>query len=211
MGEHRDPVATLQSGVKGSERIDAYRDLARVEEIPSEVRAMARKLLIDGATTEYSVLARASAVAALAHYPEPDVVGALVKASEDRSPIVRVEACHSLREVLKVTKQADGVNAVTQLATSDPDPDVRIAATGALVALEDKETVNSLMECLKDEELAVAHRAADGLRKITGAPVSTDKYLDWKTWADGGKLDPNVQQTADKRSGGLGFMNLFRR
>jgi HEAT repeat protein len=205
MNRRIDPIAALQSKAPGEDRIESYRRLGKIAEVPIEMRAMARKLLMDGAASEYNVLARSAAVASLGRYPEPDVVDVLLKATEDRSPIVRVEACHALHQ----RRDQSVIAALSGLATEDSDPDVRIAATGALVSIGDQSTTGPLMECLKDAEFAVAHRAADGLRKITGAPIATDKYQDWKSWADGNPTPRGVEATAQQVKKNP-LMNLFR-
>ena len=103
------------------------------------MRALARKLLIDGANTEYSVLARSAAIHSLIGYDEPDVTETLLKATEDRSSVIRIEAIQSLKnrggdEILKTFRN---------MAVADTDTDVRIAATDALVATKKKRRLSS--------------------------------------------------------------------
>jgi HEAT repeat protein len=205
--EPLDPIATLQNGTDGNQRIESYRKLAQFETLPPEQQAVARKLLIDGAVNEYNILARSAAITALGKIPDEEATRILLSALDDRNAVIRTEAIHSLRD----RKTPQVVAAIKQRLSSDVDPDVRIAAVEALTALNDRELVPVLIESLKDGEHAVAHRAAEGLRQITQAPVQGDKYLDWKAWADGTPRPPQeVEQTAQK-SRWSGLMDVFRR
>jgi HEAT repeat protein len=205
--EPLDPIATLQNGTDGNQRIESYRKLAQVETLPAEQQAVARKLLIDGAINEYNILARSAAITALAKIPDDEATRILLSALDDRNAVIRAEAIHSLQN----RKTPEVVAAIRQRLSNDIDADVRIAAVEALTALNDRELVPVLIESLRDGEHAVVSRAAEGLREITQAPVQGDKYLDWKAWADGTPRPPqDIEQTAEK-SRWSGLMDIFRR
>jgi HEAT repeat protein len=202
-----DPIAVLQNNGDGTQRIESYRLLAHFEGLPADQQAVARKLLLDGATNEYNVLARTAAIAGLARVPDEEATRVLLSAIEDRSPFIRTEAIRSLQN----RNTPAVVEALRQRLSTDSDADVRIAAVEALAVLNNRELVPTLIESLKDTEHAVAHRAAESLRQITGAPVTGDKYTDWKAWADGTPRPTQaVEQTAQK-SRWAGVMDLFRR
>ncbi|MBY0589378.1 HEAT repeat domain-containing protein [bacterium] len=202
-----DPVATLKSGSEGNKRIEAYRMLSKVDELPIEQQSAARKLLMEGAANEYNILARTAAIAGLRSIPDAEATRILLAATSDKSPVIRIEAIHSLRD----RKDAGIVEALRDRLTTDSDPDVRIAAVEELVARKEPSLVPVLIESLRDGELSVAHRAAEGLREITQAPVQGDKYQDWKAWADGTPRPPQeVEQTASK-SRFSGLFDVFRR
>lgn len=200
-----DPITTIQSGAMGDKRIEAYRELAKGDSVPAEVQATARQMLLDGAKNEYNVLAREAAVRGLGAHSGPDVLEALSAACNDKSPIVRVAACRALHE----QKDPAVTASLARLATTDPEPDVRIDATGALMSSTDPAAVNALLECLKDEELVVAQRAAEGLRKMTGAPITGQNYAEWKGWIDGSSSG-GVQNVAEKPARS-GLFDIFRR
>lgn len=202
----KDPIATIQSDATGDERVSAYRALADPQAVPAELRAMARKVLMDGATKEYHVLARAAAVAALSHYPDPDAANVLMEAAGDRNPIVRVEAARALGHV----NQTGAIDALKRLAVEDDDADVRMAAAGALLVSSHPAAPQVLVECLKDEELAVVRRAAEGLRSLTGAAIEGRDYVQWKEWID---AHPGVRSTENiaGKSDSPGLFDLFRR
>lgn len=202
----RDPIAAIQSGLAGNERIAAYRELGNTANLSPETRQAAQRLLIDGATQEYNVVARAAAVSSLAAYDGDEVLDILLKAAKDRNPIVRVEACRALKN--RRTPAVDA--ALNELATKDGDPDVRMAATGSLVATADPASVHVLLECLKDEELAVSRRAAEGLRSLTGASIQSEDYAKWQEWVDAHPGFDDIPRTAEKPQR-AGFFELFRR
>jgi HEAT repeat protein len=202
-----DPIATLQSGGDGNQRIQAYRLLARINELPPEQQTIARKLLLDGATNEYNILARTAAIAGLADVPDAEATRILLSALEDKSPVIRIEAITALKN----RKDPQITDALKRSLTTDADADVRIATVEALVSRNDASLVPTLIESLKDAELAVSHRAAEGLRQLTQAPVQGDKYQDWKAWADGTPRPPqDIEETAQK-SRWSGLLDVFRR
>ena len=206
--EKVDPLVALQSGVKGKERVQAYRELGKPETVSKEMRALSRKLLIEGATTEYSVLARSAALNSLAAYDEPDVTETLLKATEDRSSIIRTEAVQSLKN----RSGEEVAKTIRNMALADTDADVRIAATEVLASTKEKDPaiVNALVDCLKDDELAVVERAANGLRGMTGAPIQTAKHQEWRSWVDEHPNLQDVQNTAQKPES-TSIFNIFKR
>jgi len=206
--EKVDPLVVLQTGVKGKERIEAYRELGKPELVSKEMRALSRKLLIEGATSEYSVLARSAAIHSLAAYDEADVTETLLKATEDRSPMIRVEAV----EALKSRTGDEVAKTIRNMAVADTDADVRIAATRVLASSKDRNpaTINSLVDCLRDDELAVVDCAANGLRDMTGADIKTAKHQEWRSWVDNHPNLENVPVTARKEAPASIF-NIFKR
>lgn len=208
VGGTKDPLAAIQGGATGNERIGAYRELGNVEKLSGDARATARRMLLDAATEEYNVLARAAAVGSLAQYDDAEVVEVLLQATGDRNPIVRVEACRAL----KGRSAPAAREKLKQLASKDPEPDVRLAATSCVAAGGGDDAIDVLMERLKDEELAVARRAAEGLRNLTGAPVSGEDHSQWSEWFAQNPQARSIQHTAakDKEDRG-GLFDLFRR
>lgn len=201
-----DPLAALEADAKGEERIDAYRELGDLK-LTGESRSKAQQFLINGALSEYNVLARAAAVSSLKSYEDPEVTETLLRATEDKSHIVRIEACKSLEG----RTDENVVKTVRKMATGDMDPDVRIAATRTLAATKDPSVVNALVDCLKDDELSVAKTAANGLRDITGADIQNAKHQEWKSWVDSHPDLKDVQHTASKKSGTSHLLDVFRR
>ncbi|MBX9653808.1 HEAT repeat domain-containing protein [bacterium] len=206
--EKVDPLVVLQTGVKGKERIEAYRELGKPELVSKEMRALSRKLLIEGATSEYSVLARSAAIHSLAAYDEADVTETLLKATEDRSAMIRVEAV----EALKNRTGDEIAKTIRNMAVADTDADVRIAATRILASSKDRNptVINTLVDCLKDDELAVVDCAATGLRDMTGADIKTAKYQEWRSWVDNHPNLENIPATARKEAPASIF-NIFKR
>jgi hypothetical protein len=205
-GGTRDPLAAIQGGATGNERIGAYRELGNVEKLSPEARTTARRMLLEAATEEYNVLARAAAVGSLAQYEDAEVVEVLLRATGDRNPIVRVEACRAL----KGRSEPSAREKLKQLAAKDPEPDVRLAATSCIAAAGGDDAIDALMERLKDEDLAVARRAADGLRNLTGAPIVGENHAQWSEWLAQNPQARSVQHTAAKEDRG-GLFDLFRR
>lgn len=202
----KDPIATIQSDATGSDRVEAYRALEDPSAVPAELRAMARKTLVDGARHEYHVLSRAAAVSALASYQDADIADVLVEASRDRNPIVRVEAARALGHV----EPSKSIEALKRLALEDEDADVRMAAAGALLVSSQPASAQVLLECLRDEELAVVRRAAEGLRSLTGASIDGSDYVEWNEWLQAHpdhKAVENIATNSEKP----GLFDVFRR
>lgn len=201
-----DPVAALQAGAMGDDRLEAYQQLALVDRLAPSERAMARQLLIQGSTKEYSVLTRSAAVSSLASYMEPDATEALLQAASDRSPIVRMEAAHALsgrpEQMVRQRLQA--------MATGDTDADVRLSATESLISISDAGVLSTLVDCLQDQEFAVAHRASEGLKQLTNQAIDSDRFEDWKAWVDANGTFQPIQNTAQQTDSGSAF-RFFRR
>lgn len=84
------------------------------------------------------------------------------KALQDEDPEVLVMAI----QAASTTAGNEAVDRIETLLQNSPDPDVRVAAAGALGDLGDAESVPALLGAFDDEEENVRWLAVEGLRKL---------------------------------------------
>lgn len=94
------------------------------------------------------------------------VVPVLVKATEDENEEVRLAAVNSFPAFKE--KAASATKKLQELAAKDSSAQVRLAAVQSLenLAPNDAETVSTLIEVLKDQDLNVARGAAGSLLRL---------------------------------------------
>jgi hypothetical protein len=200
-----DPVMVLRTSQEPNQRIVAYRQLGSEPQSIAQHQELAGLLLVQGLEKEVSPLARAAAAKSLRHYDLPEARQALRKATTDSSPMVRVEAARSLGALAG----SEAVEVLAQMAKSDDDVDVRLAACQTLGDLRDPQCNDHLLECLLDRDVAVTEAACKGLRANTGVDMAAN-YEAWKSYIASGKVPEDAPRIADNSGGGLIFGKILR-
>jgi len=150
-----------------SQRADERREGLQAVAADSNARRLPSVVKLFGmvARNDRDSMVRSAAVRGLGVMEGQDVVATLGHvATHDESPFVRIDACQALG------RQA-APEAATPLAAvlaDDRTPDVRVAAAEALRYLKDKAAAKALVAALADSSLAVATKAWESLRYMTG-------------------------------------------
>ena len=161
-GTTEGQIAQVESP-KADERREALDALAAKNEargIPSVV-----KIFCIVARSDKDTMVRDAAVRGLAQMQGEGVLEALSDVvANDRSDYVRREAVLSLARRVP----PEGATAMIQALKSDASPDVRLAAAEHLRRFRDKAAAETLAAVLQDTDVAVALRAWESLRYMTG-------------------------------------------
>jgi len=124
------------------------------------------------AKTDKDAMVRAAAVRGLGVMQGEEVMPALSGvAINDRSPFVRMDAAASLGR----QAQPEGMPVLVQALQGDSNSDVRVAAADSLAAYKDKSAALALVAVLRDPSLAVAQKAWQSLRYMTGQNLPRDE------------------------------------
>ena len=105
---------------------------------------------------------RRSACLALARMRDPATAAAVMSATHDPMPTVRMAALEALRALLG----ADAVSRLVEVLHQDSSPEVRWQAAVELEALKDHQGVPALIDALEDRSHLVRTGAAEGLKGI---------------------------------------------
>ena len=125
-------------------------------------------------------LVRATAIRALNRSRNKPATPVFIKALEDPSPLVRLEATKALANVPDVNATGALIKSVN---SATEDRDVRIAAADALKHYKNLEVARSLAAQLQAREFAVAWQSRKSLRRITGRDLRYDEsaWLEYLT------------------------------
>jgi HEAT repeat protein len=148
-----------------SERPDERREALHVVAADRSARAIPTMVQVFclEARSDTDPMVRSAAVQGLRFMEGPEVVPSLVLvAAKDGSPYVRADAVAALG--LKV----EGAAALMQVLQADRAADVRVAAAEALRNFKDKAAAQALVAAMADSSLAVALKAWESLRYMTG-------------------------------------------
>jgi len=123
------------------------------------------------ARTDKDPMVRAAAVRGLGVMQGDEVMPTLSRvAINDQSPYVRMDAAASLGR----QAQPEGMPALVQSLQGDSNSDVRMTAADSLAAYKSKSAAEALIGALRDPSLAVAQKAWQSLRYMTGQNLPRD-------------------------------------
>jgi hypothetical protein len=162
----RDPPSVLLPRTK-SDQPDERREALQAIAADRSARVVPEVVAIFclRAKDDPDPMVRSAAVHGLADMDGPDVIPTLgMVLARDGSPYVRVDAAAALGR----HSQPECMAPLAQALRSDEQGDVRIAAAEALRGFRDKSAAEALVAALADEDLAVAQRAWESLRYMTG-------------------------------------------
>jgi hypothetical protein len=171
------------------------------------------------AKSDTDPMVRSAAVRGLADMQGENVIPALrLVATKDGSPYVRVDALAALGHQAK----PEGVDPVASALQSDTNSDVRVAAAEALRNFKDKAAAQALAAALADPKLAVAVKAWESLRFMTGQNLPPQVSVWTEYLASGGDLfaaygkpppmpKPPSQRPTFKAGPLDGFRDLFKK
>ncbi|MFH0964522.1 MAG: HEAT repeat domain-containing protein [Planctomycetota bacterium] len=159
----RDKTA-LVSDPDPSVRLNALQSLASdARKASPPVRSGIIQLFTDRLSVEPAPLLRQSLVSALSALARPRALPAYLKALEDDSPTVRLEAVHALRDA----SDPAALEPLRRSLASDPDDRVRADALSAYVSLADPDDATVLLQgVIRDPSDAVAIRARSELARL---------------------------------------------
>jgi len=174
-------AARALEGVAAVEAVNALADL--LEDASPDVAAAAAESLAEilDATAGDALLARltkaqgnarAGLLGALRRLRVPAALRPAITSLEDASAVVRREAVG----VLAYLKAEEAVAALGQRAATDPDAEVRFAATAGLVYTKDAVALPFLLQALQDRNWQVREAAAITLGK-TALPGAAEGLL----------------------------------
>jgi len=134
-------------------------------------------LLEDRLAKDEWALVRAACGRALARIGKASSVAALVRALEDKEPIVRCEAVAGLG----LLGRAEPADKIASLLRKDPAPEVRRECAKALARLEAAEHIPALIDALEDRNAVVSLHAELALRRLTCRDLGK-AASDWREW-----------------------------
>ena len=105
---------------------------------------------------------RRAACFALARVRDPSTTAAVMIATRDPMPTVRIVALEALRAILGV----EALPRLTEVLRQDPNPEVRWQAAAQLEAVKNPQAVPALTQALKDRSPLVRTGAAEALKGI---------------------------------------------
>lgn len=120
---------------------------------------------------------------------EPSAIPILVRATGDRSPLVRAAACDALKG--RNSEEAQG--RLRDLAESDVSVDVRLAAIRAMEGDGTERTLSTMGRLLEDDDPAIQYRTMATLEATTGKTLGRDKRA-WTAFLAG--EEPEIQQAS---------------
>jgi HEAT repeat protein len=123
----------------------------------------------------------------LAAYPQKEAGSAIIVGLTDGDMETRRLACTSLGK----HGGKEAVGELTRVATSDTNPDVRMAAVRALGLTHDPAAMMPLTEALGEGDPAIQSLAHQSLMAVSGRDFGTDAKA-WHDYATNGKTDAPV-------------------
>jgi HEAT repeat protein len=128
-----------------------------------------------------------AAVQALGRYRQPESLAALERVARHPALIVRSE----LLSALELQDLPESQSIVRQIATSDPEPDVRAEALRHLARYRDPDLVPFLIGRLRGEHPTARAAALTALEAVTGQALGPEPTR-WSRWWErsGGRLRP---------------------
>lgn len=171
--DRRPALEVLKEAKETDRRVAAYRRLDGASLSDAE-RSEGLQIAIQGAASEPSELGRATAVLALSTFDDPSAREAIRKAAADKSPMVRIDACHAISR----RQDTEAISLLSGLVTQDKDVDVRLAAAEALAKMPDHRGATALLPCLKDRDSSVVLVARQCLKDAYQIDLGTDS----KAW-----------------------------
>lgn len=148
--------------------------------------------------------ARCVAIRALRQSGDPRAVEVCLKLlnhreyppQEVREPddVVRWEAATALaglceQQAVPEPSRAAVRETFLKLLPSDPSRHVRIGAARGLGCFPDVQSLEALLQALRDEDFAVVHQAESSLVKLTGQTHHCNA-LDWQAWYEANRQQP---------------------
>ncbi len=189
----RSPTTTAASNLKiiqqdadPNKRYKAYAKLASPSVYDDDREKVdAVKVLTDELAKGREPLAtRAQICRTLGLLGDPSARDAIVSATNDSDPVIRLEACRALG---RVGKQEDAT-VLARIMNVDQDPDCRVTAVESLGKLKstDPRIHGVLVAGLEHEEPAIRYASYLALKTTTGKDLGVDpkvwsKYLEPKT------------------------------
>ena len=170
-------VQVLKTSDDPDLRRQAYLKLARPDlyKADPEVGRSVVSLYALGLQSEQEVYVRAVVARCLSRFASPESLKALRFGTADSAPAVRVDACASVGEI----RQDGGDTILAGVLADDPEPDVRVAAAGALERYPTGRSVAALVRSLGDKDIAVRRRARLSLESITAQRLG-DEPAPWR-------------------------------
>jgi hypothetical protein len=192
--KHEPPLTVLAQSHNPGKRLEAIYEISDdFDSMTEGEQQAALGTLMQIATTEKDPLSRSAAIDALAHYHQAEAVETIERAAEDKSPLVRQQVC----KVFAERRSEAAVDTLGRLAQFDPDTDVRIAATEALVAIGSPKCQPHLIECLRDKDIAVSKLAYQEVRKNQPVDLGYDRDA-WVAYLKDGTLPDQSKRIATK-------------
>jgi HEAT repeat protein len=199
------------------ERREALQAVAR-DPKATDIEAVVRLYAIV-ARSDDDALVRSAAVRGLADMKGKDVIETLAHVVvNDSSPLVRRDAA----KALGVQADEAGVPALVAALAADQDMDVRVEAAASLGVFRNKAAAEALARAVEQKNIAVARRAWQSLRYVTGQdlPRQTHVWMEYLAAAGdpfvGYGHPPGMPRGVNQRpqmTQGLGgfFKNLFKK
>ena len=152
----------------------------KMHQVPSVVKVMC---LLAREDYERDPMVRAAAARTLGDLKGDDVIPTLgAVLATDSNPFVRTDAALALG----AHGAPDGIQALAEAMGADKDVDVRVAAAEAIHGIKDKRTAEALVGGLADPDIAVARKAWESLRYVTGQdlPLKVEPWSEWLAAAE---------------------------
>jgi len=145
------------------------------------------KLFCLVATTDADPMVRAAAARGLAVMEGPNVIESLAKVvTADKDPYVRCDAVEAMGRQAK----PEGAAALVTALESDTSAYVRIASAEALRRFRDKTAAEALARAVETRDIAVARKAWESLRYMTGQDLPRESQP-WTEFLASGE-DPSA-------------------
>jgi len=116
------------------------------------------------------ITVQAACARALGRFPHPESQAALEEGLRHPSVMVRADVMTGMGRI----RQPGGCLKLSRAVLADADPDVRVAAAGALERFAIQPAVEALIAALSDDNVAVVHEAHQSLVTIVGEDRGTD-------------------------------------
>jgi HEAT repeat protein len=129
----------------------------------------------------------------LANYPQPAATAVIAAGLNDGDMETRRVACASMGK--RGGKEA--VQELTRVATSDTNPDVRLAAIRAMGLTKDAAALMPLTEAMGDADPAMQARAHESLVAVSGRDFGNDAKA-WRDYAMTGKAESSTVSIAER-------------
>jgi hypothetical protein len=123
-------------------------------------------------------LVRAQAALALGKLKNPQAIPLLIKALEDTSQWVRLDAVTALSH----TNDASAILPLCKVLKDDVSPDVRRSSARLLGEIGGEIAVPALIQSLDDKDQAVTEISYKALQKITGQKALPKDGKAWQKW-----------------------------
>lgn len=151
--------------------------------------------LAQGLKVEKDALLRMEVLRSMGAMKCPTAVAMLQLGMKDPDADVREACCAAWQE----QGGQEAIDLLAAAATTDSDPDVRMAAARALGEMGDKRAVAALGQMLEDRDPAMQYRAVASLQQITGQDLGNDVNA-WVDYVKQGAPDKPVSWASRVRN-----------